>query len=71
MTTRRTKPQLPDEPLFTVTALSNRWQVSRSHVLKLIRDGLLPAVNVAASDTRPYYRIPESVVRSYEMRNGS
>jgi excisionase family DNA binding protein len=54
-------------PFITVRQLSEYWNVSRKHVLKLIQTGRLESIRFGPKT----YRIPVQAARAFERRNGS
>jgi excisionase family DNA binding protein len=54
------------DALLTPDELAARWQVPRSHVYRLTRDGLLPAVRLGR-----YYRYRLEGIEQFERDGGA
>lgn len=55
----------PQGDYLSTGAAAKRIGVSPQHVRRLISSGLLPAINVAASEHRPRFRIADSAITAY------
>jgi excisionase family DNA binding protein len=51
--------------LLTADDLADRWRVPKSHVYRLTRDGLIPAVRLGR-----YYRYRLDAIERWEARSG-
>lgn len=51
--------------LLTAEQVAERWQVPKSQVYRLARDGKLPAVSIGR-----YYRFKASVLQEWEQAGG-
>lgn len=49
-------------PLLTADQLAERWQVPKSHVYRLTRDGAIPAVRLGR-----YYRYRLDAIERFEV----
>jgi excisionase family DNA binding protein len=56
----------PTATLLTPDELAARWQVPRSHVYRLTREGLLPAVKLGR-----YYRYRREGIEEFERDGGA
>jgi len=54
-----------NRPLMTAEDLAARWQVPKSHVYRLTRDGRVPAVKLGK-----YYRFRPVAVEAFEAEGG-
>jgi excisionase family DNA binding protein len=54
-----------NRPLLTADDLAERWQVPKSHVYRLTRDGRMPAVKLGR-----YRRYRPSAVEAFEAEGG-
>ena len=52
--------------LLTAEELAERWQVPKSHVYRLTRDGTVPAVKLGR-----YYRYRVEAVETFEQGGGT
>lgn len=51
-----------DRPLLTAEQLAERWQVPRSHVYRLTREGAIPTVRLGR-----YYRYRLDAIEAFEV----
>src|SRR5262245_33667991 len=56
--------------VLTVNELSARWGTSGQHILDLIEEGKLQAIDIGGS-TRRFWRIPFEATAAFEKRNSS
>ncbi len=52
--------------LLKADQIADRWQVPKSHVYRLTREGQLPAVKLGK-----YYRYPLDLVEAFEAAGGT
>lgn len=67
------RPLPADSGPFMVADLARRWRTSEQHVIDLIDEGRLQAINIGGAHPagRRFWRIPLESLRAFEANNSS